>query len=206
MNALGAMVLAGLVVGSDAVLRGIGLYEAVLDDWPAAFRERRVVASDSALPFRAADAVAYEPVVGAGIPRSVTLPIAPAVLLTVMWVVCLFLALSELGRFLLQGRPAAHTVASLALVVVHAAAGVVTVGSVATRATRAFALSCGVVLALDAALAAFPLPCSDHRSDDVHIALAGLAVHVPLALAFAWNAWRRRGLVAPPAGAVRTLH
>lgn len=179
----------------EAVMRRGGGY-AVWDRWwPALARERRVGSTATEAPFRSGAVVVRDGGVEAGVPVAVSLWLFPAALVALAWSLCVVAALGDVDDVFEGRRHAGNVFASLAFVVTRAVAGGASVLHAARRDLRGFAVSGGLALALDAALAVYPLPCSDRRMDDAFVAAVGLCVHAPFTLGFAWHAWRRRGLV-----------
>lgn len=192
----GVMILLGaLTVAVDAGARRAGLYADTEAYWPAGWRAVQREARPET-PYRAAEAVRWERVVVAGIPRATSLFVAPAVLVTLMWSLAAVLALGDTPAVLRGARPLGTALGSLALCVTRAAAGAATVSAAVGRAPLPFTLWAAAAMALDLLLYTVPIPCSDHRSDDVAMAAFGATVGTLLACGFAWSALRRRGLVA----------
>lgn len=189
------LLLGALTVAVDAGARRAGVYAGTEARWPAGWRAVRREPRPEA-PYRAAEAVRWERVVVAGIPRATSLFVAPAVLVALMWSVAVVLALGDVPEVVRGARPWWTTLGSLVLCVARAGVGVATVGAAVGRATVPFAAWSAAAMGLDLLLYTVPIPCSDHRSDDVAMAAFGLIVAVLLAAGFAWSALRRRGLVA----------
>ncbi len=189
------LLLGALTVAVDAGARRAGVYAGTEARWPAGWRAVRQETRPEA-PYRAAEAVRWERVVPAGIPRATSLFVAPAVLVALMWSVAAVLALGDAPEVLRGARPWWTALASLVLCVTRAGVGVAAVGAAVGRAPVHFAAWSAAALGLDLLLYTFAIPCSDHRSDDVAMAAFGLAAGTLLAGGFAWSALRRRGLVA----------
>ncbi|MEZ4394814.1 MAG: hypothetical protein R3A48_27375 [Polyangiales bacterium] len=200
-----AAAAAGAALAVDAFARLVGCYETSARWWPATWRRRRGARGEGT-PYRHALGDDWEPRVRAGIPRSVSMFVAPCMLLSAFWSLAIVLALSDVPAALSGTRRLRTVLASLALCVASALVGWITLNATLERRDRAFAVAITLALALNSALAVFPLPCSDVRADDVRFALAGLITHAPLALAYAWHRWRRRGSVSFALDQTPVLH
>src|SRR5262249_3746262 len=133
-------------------------------------------------------------VVGAGLPRAISVFLPPMLAITLLWTLATVLALGDLLDVVRGTRTLAFVLASLSLCLIRALAAGATLLAACEGWRRLFFLASGLALGLDTALARFALPCSDIRADDVRIALAGGAAQAALALVFAFSVWRRRGL------------
>lgn len=198
-------VAAGVLLAADALARRVGLYATTSRCWPAAWRPRRGAPIEGT-PYRQARGAEWEPRVGAGIPRSVSVFVLPSGLLAAFWSLATALALSDIPAVLSGTRRLSAVLASLALCVASALLGWTSLDATLERHDRLFAPAIALALGLDAALVALPLPCSDVRADDVRMAYAGLITHAPLALAYAWHHWRRRGTVTFTLDPTPVLH
>lgn len=198
-------VAAGVLLAADALARRLGFYATSSLSWPAAWRQRRGARAEGT-PYRHALGADWEPRVGAGIPRSVSVFVFPSVLLAAFWSLAIALALSDVPAALSGTRRLSTALASLAFCVVSALLGWTSLNATLERRDRAFATTVALALGLEAALAAFPLPCSDVRADDVRMAYAGMITHAPLALAYAWHRWRRRDTVSLALDQTPVLH
>jgi hypothetical protein len=185
----------GALVALDAGLRRAGCYEATAPAWPARWRE---VPPDRRRPspYREGPPGGWVLIVPAGIPRAVSVLLAPVLGITLMWAIAMVLGLGDFADVVHGKRPLVLVLASIALAVVRTLSGGATLIAACDGNGRHLFLASALALGLDAALARFALPCSDVRADDVRVALAGGAAQAALALAFAFAAWRRRGLVA----------
>lgn len=192
------LVLAVIVYAVDAAFRRLHVYDDTAAAWPARWRPRQVRFGDRALPYRAAEGVARDVVVPAGIARAVSVWVVPVAFLAFMWTVAAGLGVCDYGDVIKGRRTFARVTASLVLCAVRAVAGYASVGSAVGCNARAFAASSALALALDGALFAWPLPCSDDRSDDLAVAALGLTVQGLFAAGFGWSWWRRRGLLDAP--------
>lgn len=196
---MSGLVVLALVLLFDTLARRFGAYGAAEVDWPAGWRAQQLPPVDPASPYRAVDRVAWRAVTAAGIPRAVSVPLWVVLGLSLAWSLCAALALGDLADVLRGTRSlgralASLALASLALCVARASVGWVVLGAALAQDRARFARGSALALALDAALYALPLPCSDKRADDVVVAAWGIAGHLALAIGFAASAWQRRGL------------
>lgn len=198
-----AAVAVGLVVLADRIARRSGTYEGTEREWPAAVR---VTQGEVAVerPYRAAAPAVARVVVPAGVPAVVSAPTLLAGIFSTLWTVALLLGLGDLWRALSGRRALAFALASLVWCGLRTAAGWATVCAASFAQPRRFVWAALAAGAMDAALAAFPLPCSDVRADDVSIARAGLVVTAVLAAGFGAARWSRRGTV--PEDVFRTMN
>jgi hypothetical protein len=182
-----------LIMALDAGIRGSGFYRDTAGTWPAGWRA--VVAGPRATPYREGERQEWVRVVTPGIPPLISIFLLPLLGLLFFWILANGLALLDLGDVVHGARSLPFVLSSLLLCLARAvAAGASLIGACA-RMRRLFFLASAAAIGLDLLLASVAIPCSDHRTDDVRMALAGLAVQVPLVLGFAWSLWRRRGLV-----------
>jgi hypothetical protein len=178
----------------DAGARRVGVYAETPARWPAGWRAVPREAQGPEGPYREAER--WEQVVQAGIPRATSLFVAPVLVVALMWSVATMLALGDGLEVLRGARPLGPALASFFLCVTRAGIGIAVLGAAVGRVTAHFAAWSAVALGLDLLLYTVPIPCSDHRSDDVGMAAFGLVAGLLLAGGFAWSALRRRGLVA----------
>lgn len=182
------------LIALDAGIRRAGMYASSVFHWPAGWRAIPPGAAPSS-PYRHHEEGAWALVADAGIPR-VTSVFLPAVLgIVLLWGLGTMLALGDLADVVRGTRSLPFVLASLTLCVVRALDAGATLLAAYERRSGAFFLASALALGIDVALAELPLPCSDNRSDDVHMALAGAAAQAALALGYAVSVWRRRGLV-----------
>lgn len=191
----GAMLLLGaLTLAVDAVARRLGVYAETVTRWPAGWRAVPVATQGPEGPYR--EAQRWEQVTPAGIPRATSLFVAPVLVVALMWSLATVLALGDSLEVMRGARPLGPALASFFLCVTRAGIGVAVLGAAVGRVTAHFAAWSAVALGLDLLLYTTPIPCSDHRSDDVGMAAFGLTAGLLLAGGFAWSVLRRRGLVA----------
>ena len=188
------LAVVGLLAMLDAGLRRLGLYTSTLFTWPAGGRAISPRRGHSS-PYREDAGGHWILVVEAGIPRAVSTVLPPVLGLALLWSLCTVLALGDFKDVVRGTRSLSFVLASLSLCVVRALAGYATLLAAHDRRRGLFFLASGLALGLDIALACMPLPCSDNRSGDVHVALAGGAAQAALALGFAVALWRRRSLI-----------
>jgi hypothetical protein len=183
----------------DALLRDWGCYTWPAASWPAAWRK---VSQDRGKPSPYREGIRNEwvEVVKAGIPRAVSVFLPPVLGMTLVWALGSVLALGDLADVVRGRRSLAFVLASLALCVLRALTAGISLLAAYEGRKRAFFAASALALGHDAALALYPIPCSDIRADDVHIALAGLVAQGALTLVFAFSVWRRHGLVPSVAG------
>lgn len=190
------LILTGAVVLFDALLRRGGAYGELESHWPAGWRAIPREKKGDEGPYREGDPVGWTQVVPAGIPPAVSRVSVAAIGFALLWSFAVFLALGD-GLAVLRGeRTLGFTLASLGLCVTRASVQWALGGAALGNARRHFASSLALALGIDLLLAMVPVPCSDHRSEDVQIAHTGIALDLLVALPFALSAWRRRGLVA----------
>lgn len=190
----GWMTIAAVLLLVDTAARRLGVYGDAQHDWPTGWRAERFAPADPESPYRVVDRVAWRPVIAAGIPRAVSIPLLLVLGLSLAWSLCSVLALGDLADVVRGTRTLGRVLASLGLCIARASTGWVVLGAALTQRRARFAVAIAVALTLDAALYALPLPCSDVRADDVNVARWGLVADVSLALGFALSAWARRGL------------
>jgi hypothetical protein len=188
------VVLVALAV-LDAGARRLGGYASTAVGWPAGWRAVPV-GRRKGLPYREDAGRAWVLVARPGIPRAMSLFLPPAFGVVLLWCLATVLALGDFKDVAQGTRSLPFALASLSLCLIRAAAGGATLLGAWERRGALFFLAGGLALGLDTALACVELPCSDVRTDDVRMALAGGAVQAALILGFAVSLWRRRGLVA----------
>ena len=188
------ILLGALTLAVDAGARRLGVYAETVTRWPAGWRAVPLEARGPDGPYREAER--WEQVVAAGIPRATSLFVAPVVVVALMWTLAIALALGDVLEVMRGARPLGTAVASLFLCVTRAGVGVAVLGAAVGRMTAHFAAWSAVALGFDLLLYAVPIPCSDHRSDDVAMATFGLTAGLLLAGGFSWSVLRRRGFVA----------
>lgn len=186
-------VVAGFFAGVDWLARRGGVYGSTELDWPALVRVRRAPVVDAERPYRAASPEGAQGVVAAGIPAVVSIPMLAVMALATLWTFAFVMGFGDLSAAFAGRRGVGFTLTSLGWCGLRAAAGWALAGCALTRHGRAFPVAAALVFAMDAALAVFPVPCSDIRADDVSVARAGLLVAALLALGFTGAQWRRRG-------------
>lgn len=188
------LAIVGAVIAVDTLARRAGVYRDASEDWPAGYRATALPPASPDAPYRALNRVVWLRALDAGVPRTVSIPLLVVFGLAVAWSLCAVLAVGDVADVFRGTRGAPRVFASLALCVMRALAGWAVVAYAAPLGGAGFARSTALALALDGALWAFPLPCSDHRDDDVVIARWGFAAHASLAVGYGWSLWRRRGL------------
>ena len=188
------LVTGGALAALDAGLRRTDVYASTVFDWPAGWRAVPPEPGPAS-PYRQGAGGAWTLGVGAGIPRATSVFLAPVLGVALLWSLASMLALGDLRDVFHGTRSLPFVLASLSLCVLRALSGWATLGAAYGRRTGAFFVASAVVLGIDAALACAPLPCSDHRGDDVRMALAGCTAQMALAVGLAVSLWRRRGLV-----------
>jgi len=194
MTPVPMLLLAALVLAVDAGARRLGAYDRTDASWPAGWRAVPLDAQGPDGPYRANER--WERVVAAGIPRATSLFVTPVLGLTLLWSFATVLALGDALEVMRGARALGPALASFFLCVTRAGIGFAVLGAAVGRATAHFAAWSAVALGLDLLLFTVPIPCSDHRSDDVSMAAFGLAAGLLLAGGFAWSVLRRKGLVA----------
>jgi hypothetical protein len=190
------LLLAALAVGLvalDAGLRRLGCYASTSQAWPAGWRALPPERGGPS-PYRQAGTEGWAIAVEAGIPPAVSVFLAPVVVLSLLWMFGIVAGTLDLADVVRGTRSFGFWLSSLSLCVTRAIAGGATVSAAIERSRRDFFVASAVALALDTALVLFPLPCTDHRNEDVGVALANVAAQAALLLGFAISVWRRRGL------------
>jgi hypothetical protein len=191
----GAVILVGaLTLAVDAGARRLGVYAETVTRWPAGWRAVPLETQGPDGPYRESER--WEQVTPAGIPKATSLFVAPVVVVALMWTLAILLSLGDAREVLRGTRPLGPALASFFLCVTRAGVELAVLGAALGRVTGHFAAWSAVALGLDLLLYTVPIPCSDHRSDDVGMAAFGLVAGSLLAAGFAWSALRRRGLVA----------
>ncbi|MFO0628192.1 MAG: hypothetical protein U0325_21645 [Polyangiales bacterium] len=193
----GAVLLLGVVTwAADSLARRGGVYASTEHAWPAGWRAVPVAMQGPDGPYRAAEPVRWERVVSAGVPRATSLGVMPGVGVALMWTFASALALGDAGEVARGVRPGGPALASFLLCVTRAGVAWTVLAAAFARRPAHFAAWVSLALGLDLLLYTTPIPCSDHRSDDVGMARFGLVAGLLLAAGFAWSLARRRGLVA----------
>ena len=188
-------VVACLFAGVDWLARRGGVYGGAELDWPSLCRVRRAPVVDAERPYRAASPEGAHGVIGAGVPAVVSIPMLAVMALALLWTFAFVMGFGDLPAAFSGRRGLAFTLTSLGWCGLRAAAGWALAGCALTRQGERFTVAAALALAMDAALAVLPVPCSDIRADDVSVARAGLVVGALLAMGFAWAQWRRRGML-----------
>jgi hypothetical protein len=197
-------VVAAFFVGVDWLARRGGLYGATEAAWPTLTRLRRAATVEGDRPYRAVSPEGAQGVIAAGVPAVVSAPMLAVMAQSALWTFAFAMGFGDLSAAFAGRRGLAFTLTSLVWCGLRAAAGWMLAGSALTRHGRGFAVAAAVVGAMDAALAVFPVPCSDIRADDVSVARAGLLVAAVLTLGFALAQWHRRGTL--PLDAVQGMN
>lgn len=184
----------GALVALDAGIRRVDGYASSVFHWPAGWRALPPAGGPSS-PYRHRAGGAWALVVDAGIPRATSIFLPAVLAIVLLWSLATVLALGDLLDVVRGTRSLGFVLASLSLCVIRALDGGAALLAAYERRSGAFFLASGLALGIDVALVELPLPCSDHRIDDVHMALAGGAAQAALVIGYAVSWWERRGLV-----------
>ncbi len=189
------VLVVGALVALELGLRRADCYAWTSLTWPAGWRKVRP-ARRKPSPYREGARARWLLVVEPGVPPAISIFLPPVLGVTLLWSLATALALGDLPDVARGTRSSTFVIASLSLCLIRAVAAGATLLAACERRSALFFLASVLGLALEVALACFALPCSDIRSDDVHVALAGGAAQAALTLGFAFSVWRRRGLYA----------
>lgn len=198
-DVLGLRVVVGIaaLLALDGGARALGLHGAMVSAWPAAWRAKTRTAREGS-PYRADVERTWTLVAREGIPRATSLFLAPVFAVCLLWSLATVLALADLKDVVAGTRSLAFVLASLGLCAVNAVASLVVFFASIGRWTRGVFLGGLVALGLDASLYLHSVPCSDHRADDVWMAVASGVAIGALLLGYAVSVLRRRGTEADP--------
>jgi hypothetical protein len=186
--------LAVALVALDAGLRRLGCYASTSQAWPAGWRALPPERGGPS-PYRHAGKEGWAIAVDAGIPPAVSVFLPPVLVLFLLWMFGVVAGTLDLADVVRGTRSFGFWLSSMLLCVTRAIAGGATLSAAIERSRRDFFVASAVALALDTALVLFPLPCTDHRYEDVGVALANAAAQSALLLGFTISVWRRRGLM-----------